>query len=66
MVEAQTRTALASQGRNLQPGGTSARTRRLDRESRIGRLDKALDEAQARGWTSVDMKRDWKRVYPFE
>jgi phosphoglycolate phosphatase-like HAD superfamily hydrolase len=37
-----------------------------DRKSRIGRLDKALDEANARGWTVVDMKRDWKRIYSFE
>ena len=29
-------------------------------------LDKALDEAKARGWTVVDMKRDWQRVYAFE
>ena len=29
-------------------------------------LDKALDAATARGWTVVDMKRDWKRVYAFE
>jgi hypothetical protein len=29
-------------------------------------LDKALDEAKAGGWTVVDMKRDWKRVYAFE
>jgi phosphoserine phosphatase len=36
-----------------------------DRTSSIGRLDKALDEARARGWTVVDMKRDWKRVFPF-
>ncbi len=35
-----------------------------DRESSIGRLDKGLDEARARGWTVVDMKRDWKRIYP--
>ena len=34
-----------------------------DRQSHIGRLDKALDEAQERGWTVVDMKRDWSRVY---
>ena len=32
----------------------------------IGRLDKGLDEAKARGWTVVDMKKDWKRVYPFD
>ncbi len=35
-----------------------------DRNSRIGKLDKALDEAQARGWTVVSMKRDWKTVFP--
>jgi len=37
-----------------------------DRQSHIGRLDKALDEAKARGWTVVDMKADWKKIYPFE
>jgi phosphoglycolate phosphatase-like HAD superfamily hydrolase len=37
-----------------------------DRKSSIGRLDKALDEAKSRGWAVVDMKRDWKVVYPFE
>jgi phosphoglycolate phosphatase-like HAD superfamily hydrolase len=37
-----------------------------DRESAVGRLDTALDEAQARGWTIVSMKRDWKVIYPFE
>jgi len=35
-----------------------------DRKSSIGRLDKGLDEAQAKGWTVVDMKKDWKRVFP--
>jgi hypothetical protein len=37
-----------------------------DRTSTVGRLDKALDEAQAKGWTVVDMKSDWKRVFAFE
>ncbi|MBN2034528.1 MAG: haloacid dehalogenase-like hydrolase [Deltaproteobacteria bacterium] len=37
-----------------------------DRESSIGRLDKGLDEAKARGWTVVDMKQDWKIIFPFE
>ena len=37
-----------------------------DRQSPVGRLDKALDEAQQRGWTVVDMKADWKRIFPFE
>lgn len=35
-----------------------------DRESRIGRLDKGLDEALAKGWTIVSMKDDWKVIYP--
>jgi phosphoglycolate phosphatase-like HAD superfamily hydrolase len=37
-----------------------------DRHSTFGRLDKALDEANAKGWTVVDMKNDWQRVFPFE
>jgi hypothetical protein len=37
-----------------------------DRESSIGRLDKGLDEANEKGWTVIDMKNDWKVVYPFE
>ena len=37
-----------------------------DRKSHIGQLDKALDEANAKGWTVADMKRDWKRVFGFE
>jgi hypothetical protein len=36
-----------------------------DREP-VGGLEKTLDEAIARGWTVVDMKTDWKRVFPFE
>lgn len=37
-----------------------------DRASHIGKLDKALDEAQAKGWTVVDMKTDWNVVFPPE
>jgi hypothetical protein len=37
-----------------------------DRESHIGRLDQALDEAARQGWVVVDMKHDWGRVYGFE
>ncbi len=36
-----------------------------DRDSHIGRLDKALDEANERGWTVIDMEQDWTRIYPF-
>jgi hypothetical protein len=35
-----------------------------DRDSKVGRLDKALDEANAKGWTVVDMKNDWKTIFP--
>jgi len=35
-----------------------------DRESHIGKLDKGLDEAPKRGWTVVDMKADWKTIFP--
>jgi hypothetical protein len=35
-----------------------------DRKSQIGSLDMALDQAQAKGWTVVDMKNDWKTVFP--
>jgi phosphoglycolate phosphatase-like HAD superfamily hydrolase len=35
-----------------------------DRHSHVGKLDKALDEAAAKGWTVVDMKKDWKQVFP--
>ncbi len=37
-----------------------------DRESSVGRLDKALAEARVRNWTIVNMKRDWKLIYPSE
>jgi hypothetical protein len=36
-----------------------------DRASHVGRLDKALDEAKAKGWLVVDMQKDWKTVFPF-
>jgi phosphoserine phosphatase len=35
-----------------------------DRKSSVGRLDTALDEAIAKGWIVVDMKRDWKTIFP--
>jgi len=37
-----------------------------DRTSHIGTLDKAWDEAVAKGWTVVSMKDDWKTIYPPE
>ena len=35
-----------------------------DRDSHIGQLVKALDEAPQRGWIVADMKNDWKVIYP--
>jgi haloacid dehalogenase-like hydrolase len=35
-----------------------------DRKSTFGHLDKALDEASKNGWVVVDMKKDWKKIYP--
>lgn len=37
-----------------------------DRQSAVGKLDTAWDEAVRRKWTVVDMKNDWKVIYPFE
>ena len=49
--------------------GTTAHAEReyaYDRQSKIGKLDKVLDEETAKNWTVVDMKQDWKRIFPFE
>jgi hypothetical protein len=35
-----------------------------DRKSHVGTLDKALDQAHAMGWIIVDMKKEWKTVFP--
>ncbi len=37
-----------------------------DKDSHIGKLDKALTAAETGSWTVVDMKKDWKVIYPFE
>jgi phosphoserine phosphatase len=37
-----------------------------DHESSVGKLDVALAEAKKDGWVVVDMKDDWKVIYPFE
>jgi hypothetical protein len=37
-----------------------------DRQSHIGKLDKAWDEAKANRWTVVSMKSDWKKIFAFE
>jgi len=35
-----------------------------DRKAAFGKLDKGLDEAPSRGWLLIDMKNDWKQIYP--
>jgi hypothetical protein len=37
-----------------------------DRDSPVGKLDNALDEAHEKGWIVVDLQRDWKIVFPYE
>jgi len=37
-----------------------------DRDTHVGKLDKALGEAAAQGWTVVNMKNDWRVIYPFQ
>jgi phosphoserine phosphatase len=44
----------------------AAREYSYDRQSSVGKLDKAWDEAQTKGWTVVDMKKDWKVIFPFQ
>lgn len=44
----------------------SVREWAYDRDSHIGRLDKGLDEAKEKGWTVINMKEDWKHIYPFD
>ncbi|HEY6362568.1 MAG TPA: HAD family hydrolase [Vicinamibacterales bacterium] len=44
----------------------AAREWAYDRTSHIGQLVRGLDEASKRGWIVVDMKQDWKVIYPFQ
>ncbi|MEQ8651813.1 MAG: HAD family hydrolase [Kiloniellales bacterium] len=37
-----------------------------DRDSAIGRLDKAMDLAPKEGWLLVSMKDDWAKVFPWQ
>ncbi len=44
----------------------AAREWAYDRKSPIGTLQKGLDDAQKNHWLVVDMKNDWKKIYPFD
>ena len=37
-----------------------------DRNSSIGHLAKGLDDAAKYNWLIVDMKNDWKKIYPWQ
>jgi len=37
-----------------------------DRDTHVGKLDKALTEAPKAGWVVVDMKKEWKTIFPPE
>jgi len=44
----------------------SVREYAYDRKSHIGGLNKGLDDAETMGWVVIDMKEDWKQIYPAE
>jgi hypothetical protein len=44
----------------------AAREWAYDRDSVVGRLARALDDAPRYGWVVVDMKDDWRVIYPFQ
>ncbi len=65
---------LTAAGYNVMAGGArfglivhhtdAEREYAYDRNSASGRLDKALDIATMNHWVVVDMKNDWKRIFP--
>jgi phosphoserine phosphatase len=44
----------------------SVREYAYDRESHIGKLDKALTEGEQKGWVIVDMKNDFIKIFSYE
>jgi phosphoserine phosphatase len=42
----------------------AAREYAYDRDSHVGRLARALDEAPRRGWLVASMREDWTNVFP--
>jgi hypothetical protein len=37
-----------------------------DRDTSVGRLDRGLVQAPQLGWHLIDMRRDWKVIFPYE
>ena len=57
-----------TEGRGLRMGmivhhDDAEREYAYDRDSHVGRLARALDEAPARGWHVVSMRGDWSRIF---
>ena len=44
----------------------AAREYAYDRRSKVGHLDRALDEAVRRRWTVISIRDDWARLFPAE
>ncbi|GAA4838646.1 HAD family hydrolase [Algivirga pacifica] len=44
----------------------SIREWQYDRDSHVGTFTKGLDSARSKGWTLIDMQRDWKVIYPYQ
>jgi phosphoglycolate phosphatase-like HAD superfamily hydrolase len=44
----------------------AAREFKYDRDSKVGRLDEALDAARRDNWRVISMKNDFRVVFPFE
>ncbi len=49
---------------NEGPAKEAIREFAYDRDSAVGRLDKALNEATRNGWIVAEMQRDWRTIYP--
>jgi phosphoglycolate phosphatase-like HAD superfamily hydrolase len=44
----------------------AAREYAYDRDTHVGRLDQGLELAPRLGWRLIDMKKDWKVIFPYE
>lgn len=42
----------------------AAREYAYDRDTHIGRLDQAMEDAPTEGWHLISMKNDWNRIFP--
>ena len=69
MLETTTRSPASGQRKRLAAfvwHTDAVREYAYDRDTTVGRLDRGLTEAPRLGWQLIDMKKDWKIVFPFE